>query len=429
MSGWRNTMKRIAFVLSVAVLLLCAGPVAAETVSVPSEPVGVEKLNDHLLQVTVATPFEVKLVASFGGDGILLVDTGLLRAADAVLGALRKSGEGEVRFLVNTHYHDDHTGGNAVFGKTAVIIAQENTRKRMTTGLALLRELPAAALPEITFDSGLTLYFNGEAIRLIHIPNGHTDGDTIVHFTKSGVVYVGDLLFPDKFPYVDFRGGGRLDGYLENLDTMAGLFPEDTVFIAAHGRGYKAGDIRAYRNELGKTVGLVRAALKEGKTVDELRKSEILKPWDSWGTSFISAAAWLGTIDTDMHRGNEPPKESLIGPLFQVLVTGDGEAAVRLYRELEKNEPSRYDFNEVEINALGYYLLGKKRTGDAIALFRLNVEEHPESFNTYDSLGEAYMNAGQKDLAVKNYRKSLELNSANSNAVEMLKKLEANPGN
>jgi Tfp pilus assembly protein PilF len=140
----------------------------------------------------------------------------------------------------------------------------------------------------------------------------------------------------------------------------------------------------------------------------------------------VSADAWVDTIARSRERKDSAPKASIIDPIARVLAKGDGQAAVRRYRELKARHAAEYEFSEAEVNALGYYLLRKGRSADAVAFFQLNVEEHPQSFNAYDSLAEVYMKNGEKALAIKNYRKFLELNPANANAVEMLKTLGAN---
>jgi len=182
--------------------------------------------------------------------------------------------------------------------------------------------------------------------------------------------------------------------------------------------------LSAYQGELVRMSDLVRKNMRSGKTVDQLKAEKVLAPWAAWGDSFITAERFLDTLTAAVKPETASAKPSVLDFLIPALQKGDGAVAVALYKKLKKEKAEAFLFDEAEINQLGYVLLQRHRMADAIAILRLNVEEHPESSNAYDSLAEGYMNDGQKDLAIQNYKKSLELNPANTNAVEMLKRLE-----
>ena len=158
---------------------------------------------------------------SVGPDGVLIVDDQFAPLAEKIEAALAALDKGALKFVLNTHWHGDHTGGNAHFGRKGYIIAQDNVRKR----LADKSDTPKEALPVLTFENSMSVHFNGEEIRLIHLGPGHTDGDSIVYFTKSGVVHMGDLFFNGRFPFVDLGSGGDVAGLMRNIEAALKLLP------------------------------------------------------------------------------------------------------------------------------------------------------------------------------------------------------------
>ena len=418
---------KLVFGFLVPVLL--AAPLAAqEPTQAPSPtPVRTTKLAENLYEIATFTdnPIGVKVLALVGPEGVLLVDSGTAEGAPAVRAALDMLGAGPVRLIVNTHYHDDHTGGNAALGKGALVIAHDAVARRLTTGLALLAPPPPGTVPALTFDHTLTLRFAGEEVRAVHRPDAHTDGDLTVQFVRAGVVAVGDLVFPDRFPFIDLDAGGTLAGYLATLATLAGQYPEGTRFVAAHGAVYTAAQVASYSAALVAMDEKVRAALAAGATLERMQRDRVLAGWPEWGGGFVTADRFIATLAAAERPAPAPSLPSVLDRLIPALVAGSGEDAVRLYRTLKTQQPPAYTFPERDLNRLGYALLEGKRTGDAVAIFALNVEENPKSWNAFDSLGEAYAAAGKRELAIAFYTKSLELNPANDHATLMLERLRA----
>ena len=178
---------------------------------------------------------------SVGPDGILIVDDQFAPLADKIRASLKELGQGKLRFILNTHWHGDHTGGNVAFGPEAPIIAHDNVRKRMAAEQkseffkSTTPASPKEALPVITFDQTLTVHFNGEEIRAIHFPHGHTDGDSVVFFTSSNVVHLGDNFFAGRFPFVDLESGGSVEGLAKNIGEIIAKIPEGAKLIPGHG--------------------------------------------------------------------------------------------------------------------------------------------------------------------------------------------------
>jgi len=235
---------------------------------------------------------------SVGGDGILIVDDEFAPLADKIKAALKTLGEGKLKFILNTHWHGDHTGGNAVFGPDAPIVAQTNVRKRLQEGSTARKVDPApkAALPVITFDQSVSVHFNGEEIRVIHFPHGHTDGDAVIFFTGSNVVHMGDDFFNGGFPFVDLDSGGDVDGYVKNVGEVISKLPAGAKIIPGHGPLASADDLKRFHDMLVQTTGIIRKQIDAGRTLDQIKKEGLPDQWKSWGTGFVNTDRWIETI-------------------------------------------------------------------------------------------------------------------------------------
>lgn len=235
---------------------------------------------------------------SVGQDGILMIDDQFERLADKIKAALKELGSERPRFVFNTHWHGDHTGGNPVFGKDSIIIAHENVRKRLSTpnsGGREFKPLPAVGLPMITYNQGLTVHFNGEEIRAVHYPKGHTDGDTILFFTGSNVVHLGDHFFAGRFPFVDLQSGGSVEGLTRNIAELLKTIPADAKLIPGHGQLSNINDLKNYHQMLVETVSSVREKMKT-KSLEEIKKEGLPDKYKSWSWEFIPTDRWIETI-------------------------------------------------------------------------------------------------------------------------------------
>jgi len=235
---------------------------------------------------------------SSGTDGILMIDDQFDRLAEQIKAALKTLGSEKPRFLFNTHWHGDHTGGNMIFGKDAIIVAHENVRKRLSTpnsGGRDFKPLDAVGLPMITYGQGLSIHFNGEEVRAVHFPSGHTDGDTVIFFTGSNAVHLGDDFFAGKFPFVDLNSGGSVEGLAKNIGELIKLIPADAKIIPGHGPISNVNDLKNYHQMLLETTTLVRDKMKT-KTLDAIKKEGLPDKYKDWGTGFIKTDAWIETI-------------------------------------------------------------------------------------------------------------------------------------
>ncbi len=246
------------------------------------------------------------IAASIGDDGILLVDTEYAPLGEKILAALHSVAPDEkVKYVINTHYHTDHTGGNVFWGsRGAVIIAQTNLRKRLADGgVGGTRDVkfqqkpaPAAALPAITYHDQMAIYFNGEEIRITHFPAAHTDGDSVVYFTRSNVVHMGDIFVRYGLPFSDIRGGGSIQGMIAACDKVADTLPADVKVIPGHGDLANMDDVRAYTKMLNDTMAVARKALAKHKTLEQMKQENILAPWANEARGFVKADTFIDEL-------------------------------------------------------------------------------------------------------------------------------------
>jgi cyclase len=280
------------------------GPV--ETTKSPAKPVD-DSMKDAVIETTpVAGPIYMlkgrggNIGVSAGDDGVVMVDDQFAPLAPKILDAVRALGKGEPEFVLNTHWHGDHTGGNAEFGAKASIVAHENVRKRLSTPQQLrgstVEAIAPAGLPVVTFQQSLSLHMNGEEIRVIHFPTGHTDGDSVIFFTGSNVVHMGDHFFNGKFPFVDLESGGNAVQFAANVKAVLDQVKDDTKIIPGHGPLASKADLAAYSDVLSETIKIVQKGKKAGKSVEDLQKAGLPEKFASWGDGFIKTDAWIKTV-------------------------------------------------------------------------------------------------------------------------------------
>ncbi|HZU31000.1 MAG TPA: MBL fold metallo-hydrolase [Candidatus Angelobacter sp.] len=253
--------------------------------------------------------------ASVGDDGIVIVDDEFLPLADKIEAALKGISDKPIKVVLNTHWHGDHTGGNPHFGEKAPIVAQENVRKRLASGgkgrFGETKPADKSALPIITFEDKVSVHLNGEDIRAIHFPNGHTDGDSVIFFTQSNVVHMGDDFFNGgMFPFIDIDSGGSVQGMIAGDEKVLAEVPDDVKIIPGHGPLATKEDLRKFIAVLKETSAAVAAGIKQGKTLDQLKKEKVLAKWDSWGQGFIKTDMFTEILYDSLKNKPTGPKNS-----------------------------------------------------------------------------------------------------------------------
>jgi cyclase len=244
---------------------------------------------------------------SYGEDGTILIDDQYAPMTEKIQAAVSGLGATPVKFLVNTHWHGDHSGGNENLGNAgAVIMAHDNVRVRLaagavsgagTSGARTIAAAPRIALPVITYAEGLKLHLNGEEVRVIHMPAAHTDGDSIIHWTKSNVIHMGDLfMLQVSFPYVDRDSGGDVRGFVAAADKVLAIANDQTKIIPGHGAIATKADLQNHRNMIASVISKVEAGMKAGQTLDQIKASN---PTDGFGVNpkgFITADRFVETV-------------------------------------------------------------------------------------------------------------------------------------
>lgn len=235
------------------------------------------------------------IAVSLGDDGVLMVDDQFAPLSDKIKAAIAKLGGSAPELLLNTHWHGDHSGGNENFADKATIIAHDNVRVRIADPA---NERVAAALPVITFANGLSIHFNGEEIKLIHLPHGHTDGDSAVWFTGSNVIHMGDEYVVGGFPFIDLNSGGSVEGLIDNHANILAQIPDNIRVIPGHGGLSTKAEMASWIEGVRTTAKIVTDQMIAGKTLAAIIEQGLPEQYASWGMGFINEAAYITAVYT-----------------------------------------------------------------------------------------------------------------------------------
>ena len=234
---------------------------------------------------------------SAGEDGVLIIDDQFAPLAEKIASQLGELGSDKPKYVINTHYHGDHTGSNAFFHshKGATILAHENVRVRLAND----EKIKPEALPTITYEDGIKIYFNGETLHVMHLAVGHTDGDSVVWFEQPNVMHTGDLFFNGRFPYIDQGAGGNVEGYMDSVKQLLAKIDDETVIIPGHGDISNKQEYSAFLAMISETFSYVKALKQDGKTLDEVKAMGLDDKWADWSWNFINEEKWITTLYTD----------------------------------------------------------------------------------------------------------------------------------
>ena len=274
----------------IAQLILSKGGISS-----PISSPEVVRLSDNIYSILFSKGNQTSIGVSVGNDGVLLVDTGFSRRIETKLReTVSQLDNGKIKYIINTHLHQDHTACNSIGGDSAMVINHQNLGEMAAGGIITLGERLIKGKSGKTFKNHYTLNFNGEEIKLIPYPGVHSDADLIVYFSGSGVVQMGDLLISQSFPSV----GENVIEYMELLEKIIDIFPADTLFISGHGRNYTLEDVVNYRRMLFSSIEIIREHMKARKSVKEMRRAKVLENYTEWDSFiyFLNTDYWIEAV-------------------------------------------------------------------------------------------------------------------------------------
>ncbi len=294
-------MKRITPLLTVMTLALTA-PIASQ--GMDAVQIRTTQLTDNVYML-MGQGGNIGL--SVGEDGVFIIDDQFAPLTEKILAAIAAITSEPVRFVFNTHWHGDHTGGNENLGRTgALIVAHDNVRVRMSSEQLLERigrpvdSTPASAdgaLPVVTFGDDVTFHINGDALHAFHVSNAHTDGDAIVHFVGDNVVHMGDTFFRDRFPFIDTATGGSINGIIDAAGTALAVMDADTQVIPGHGALSDRDDLRNYRDALRTMRNAVAVLMDQGRSLQQIQAARPIRAQaEMWGQDEAAERSFVATI-------------------------------------------------------------------------------------------------------------------------------------
>jgi cyclase len=249
------------------------------------------------------------IAVSVGEDGVLLVDDEFPELVEKIKAAVAKLNPGPIRFVLNTNWHYDHADGNRLLAEAgAIVIAHENSRRHMLSEWGApeldpafkIPPYPKKALPVITVSDSLTLHFNGDEIRMLYVPNAHSDGDLLFHFVKANVIHTGDLFFSNGFPFINISSGGTIEGMIKASDIILGMCDDRTKVIPGHGPVSGPDGVRAFKDLVVSGRDRIAALVKRGKTLDEVLASKPVEGLYKGGESWFSADTFVKVVYLDL---------------------------------------------------------------------------------------------------------------------------------
>jgi glyoxylase-like metal-dependent hydrolase (beta-lactamase superfamily II) len=372
--------------------------------------------------------YTTNTIASVGEDGVLLVDTQAETDAEALKKVVDGFEKGNPKIIINTHRHVEHVGGNAIFGIEPIVIAHDLVPTKLRSGSYLFNEFPSATFPDITFGDTITLWFNGEEIRLTAFAGSHDDNEIIVHFTDSKVVHLSSVVNGFNFPSVDSDGDPLQFASL--VKRAVELLPDDVTIVSGHNRIGSVEDLRSYHEMLVATENIVREGLAAGKDAESLKKLNVFDAWTSYAGSYVSVDEWIDTLAGAMVPGDEA-KPTVLEPLYYEWKASGARAAADLYIDLKENHASEYSLGEFDLLVIGNKLLDKGHAESAIVFLELSLTEYPQSeyaYYAHYNLALAHRDLGDREKALEDCRSAANSKPDSQAIADLLSELEGGGG-
>lgn len=399
------------------IFLFC---ISATTITADTSDVTIEKISDKLYLVTFQKPFMTHSIILETDDGLLLADTGFASTAVEFKNLIENKFNKKVLYIINSHYHADHIGGNSSF-PGAIVIAHDKTSKQLTEYYHLPR-LSGAGQPNLVFNDWLELFVGGLKVQLRYLPGAPTDGDISVYFPSESVLWLADAIAPDNYTYCDIRSGGDPLKMVENHTIFTDEYPDNTRYFFGHGRELNKNEIKLYHDDFIKLRDIVVNLIKSGKNSSEAAASPEVAAFDRYAKIFPTLKTnWIKAVENSLHK--KPTLPSICEPVTKAINENGFAEGLKVYFKLKAEAADKYDFSENQLNTLAYHLMYLNMLNEALEVLELNARMFPASFNVYDSLGEIQMLLGMNEDAAESYKKSLELNPENSNAADKIREL------
>lgn len=384
------------------------------------------QLTDKIYQISVDQgAYTTNTLVSVGEDGVLIVDTQTEAEAEELKQIIDSFGKGGPKYIINTHRHVEHIGGNAIFGTDPITIAHELYSSKLKSGSYIFEEFPPATYPDITVADTMTLHFNGEDIKITEMGGSHDDNEIIVHFTESKIVHLSSLVNGFNFPSID--SDGDVFGFPEIIRKAMKVVPKDAVIVSGHNANGSWDQFPPYLEMLESTIEIVKQGLDAGKDLATLQEEKVIDKWKNYAGSYVSVEEWVDYIVTGFENKGKPKKKDIFEPLYYAIKDKSLDAGITLYHEVKNNNPDDYDISDVTLLIIANKFLAKDKTSDAIRLLELNISEYPDGdygYYTHYILAKAYETQGNIEKAIYNCEKSIELNSSFTGAVSLLEKLK-----
>ncbi len=413
-------MRQLLMLTATLILLICSS-VAGQNDSI----IVVTNLTDQLyLLTTDQGSYTTNSMAFVGDDGVLLVDTQSEAEVDAFKKVIDGFGKGAPKYIISTHRHVEHIGGNHLWGAGPVIIAHHLMPEKLQQGGYIFDEFPPEAYPEILVYDSLILKFNGETIRMVDIGGCHDDNEIMVHFVNQKVAHLSSIVNGFNFPSIDSDGDALR--FAELAARAMALLPDDVTIVSGHNAPGTYAELQPYHDMMVATTAAVKAGIDAGKDLATLKEEKILAEYDSYAGSYVSTDEWIGSLYERITEGiDHPPQPHPI--LYHEWKANGAESAVALYFRMKEDKPDDYYYHEFVTMSIGGKLLSKDSLEAATLFLEASLEEYPDAeYAWYTSylLAQTFQKLEEIDTAIGHCEKALEGNPEFGGAKALLEELK-----
>ena len=423
-----DTMRTLTLMFCLLTLLTTA---AAET----GDHFQITKLAPDLLMLsTDQGSYSNNSLVFTGPEGLLLVDTHSSGDADALLAFVQGLGFGNPKYIINTHRHVEHIGGNHLFGAGPTVVAHQRFSAKLRSGTFLFTEFPPEVFPDITFTDSLEITFNGEVIRLVDIGGSHDDNEILVYFTKHGVAHTSSVVNGFNFPSVD--GDGDVLRFEAMTRQLMEVLPRDVRLVSGH-HGKTTGydfigsweQLPAYAEMMQETVAIARRELAAGHSQQEMEAAGVFDAYEQYAGSYVSTNDWINYV-VDALTVPRETRNDICKPVYEVWKKDGATAAVNHYRYLLGTQEDYYDFSPFVLVSIGSKLYARGRYQDSVEFLLGSAELYPDSeygYYTHYLAASGLKKLGRTEEATAQARESVELNGEFESAVNLLNELTGAP--